>query len=845
MLKQSIIATVDWCWCHAKVVALLFLLVCGGLGYFAAGRIGLDTDQSHLISAKIPVRLAEQQMDAAFPQNAGLLVAVIDADSPAHAEQAVTKLQAALAPRKDLFRSVHRPSEEMLFRAHGLLFLDVDDLTELSDRLTAAQPMIGTLAQDPSLRGFLGAVEMALQGIAAGQADASAVDPLIEQLDRPADAIAAGQKAKPVSWGALMGGMAEHDKPQRVLLTQPVLQFNSLVAGEGPSEAIRAAALTLGDNVKVRLTGSVALSDANFASITQGTAINAPLMVLAVVGLIFVAVKSARIVVSIVLSLFAGLALTMFFGVVTVGDFNPISIAFGVMFVGIAVDFAIQFVVRFRFEQQRNDDQRQAMRAAARESAAPLSIAAIATAVGFLSFVPTDYTGVSQLGLIAGGGMVIALVVDFTLLPALLALFPPKPLAEPVVLPWAKADHWLARHCRMVVRTAIGATLIGLALLPSLPLDFNPLHLQSSKSEPVATFEELAKDPDNGVFAVDLLASPEKVAEIEAHCGEHPEILRCLSLSDFTPGRQGDKLAIIKDLSDLLSLTLNPSQTLAPPQAQELRARLRAVADQLGDRPVAQHLRTIAGMDDEAVLALQDALVGQIPDLLAQLRAMLATAPIAAADLPPDLLADWRTKDGRVRLQIAPKEDMNVKANRVAFDKAVEALAGDVPVAGAPISIEASGQVVVSAFIHAGLYAVAAIFCLLWLLLRKVRDAALVMLPLVIGALLTVIACVVSGLAINYANIIALPLLLGIGVAFNIYFVINWRHGVTTPLQSPTTRAVLFSALTTGCAFGSLAASPHIGTASMGLLLFLSLGLSVATTFLLLPALFAVMQKRT
>jgi len=321
--------------------------------------------------------------------------------------------------------------------------------------------------------------------------------------------------------------------------------------------------------------------------------------------------------------------------------------------------------------------------------------------------------------------------------------------------------------------------------------------------------------------------------------------LRCLSLSDFTPGRQGDKLAIIKDLSDLLSLTLNPSQTLAPPQAQELRARLRAVADQLGDRPVAQHLRTIAGMDDEAVLALQDALVGQIPDLLAQLRAMLATAPIAAADLPPDLLADWRTKDGRVRLQIAPKEDMNVKANRVAFDKAVEALAGDVPVAGAPISIEASGQVVVSAFIHAGLYAVAAIFCLLWLLLRKVRDAALVMLPLVIGALLTVIACVVSGLAINYANIIALPLLLGIGVAFNIYFVINWRHGVTTPLQSPTTRAVLFSALTTGCAFGSLAASPHIGTASMGLLLFLSLGLSVATTFLLLPALFAVMQKRT
>jgi hopanoid biosynthesis associated RND transporter like protein HpnN len=840
MLKQPIIFTVDWCWRHAKLVALLFLVVCGGLGYYAATRINLDTDQSHLISPKLPFRLAEQAMDAAFPQNAGELAVVVDADSSAHAEQAVDKLQAALAPRQDLFRSVRRPPEELLFRKHGLLFLPIDDLTNLSDRLTAAQPMIGTLAQDPSLRGFLGAVDMALQGIEAGQADASALDPLIEQLDRPALAVAEGKKPAPASWAGLTGGLAEHDLPQRVLITQPVLQFSALVAGEAASAAIRAAAATLGPDVKVRLTGPVALSDANFASITEGTAINAPLMLLAVVVLIYFAVKSARIVVSIMLALIAGLALTMFFGVVAVGDFNPISIAFGVMFVGIAVDFAIQFVVRYRFEQQRNEDPREAMRAAAREAAAPLSLAAIATAVGFLSFVPTDYTGVSQLGLIAGAGMIIALIVDFTLLPALLALLPPKRIDQPMGLPWAAADDWLARFGRPVVGVAMVATLAGLALLPSLPLDFNPLHLQSGRSEPVATFQELAKNPDNGVFAVDLLAAPDKVAAIEAHCGEHPEILRCLSLKDFTPAQQDDKLAIVQDLSDLLSLTLNPAETLPAPSADELRDKLRATAKALGERPVAAHLRAVADKDDASVLALQAALTGQIPDLLKQLRDMLATAPVR--DLPPELAANWQTKDGRQRLQIAPKADMNVKAERVAFDKAVQAVAPDVPAAGPPISIEASGDVVVSAFIHAGSYAVTAIFFLLWLLLRKVRDAALVMLPLVIGALLTVIACVVSGLAINYANIIALPLLLGIGVAFNIYFVINWRYGLTTPLQSPTTRAVLFSALTTGCAFGSLAASPHVGTASMGFLLFLSLGLSVATTFALLPALFAVMK---
>jgi predicted RND superfamily exporter protein len=207
-------------------------------------------------------------------------------------------------------------------------------------------------------------------------------------------------------------------------------------------------------------------------------------------------------------------------------------------------------------------------------------------------------------------------------------------------------------------------------------------------------------------------------------------------------------------------------------------------------------------------------------------------------------VADWRAADGRERLQIYPKGDINSRTDRRAFNQAVAAITDGALVSGPPISIEQSGHIVVDAFIRAGLVAVVVIFALLWLLLRKVRDSLFVLLPLVVGALLTVIGCVVSGLAINYANIIALPLLLGVGVAFNIYFVINWRYGITRPLQSPTTRAVLFSALTTASAFGSLAVSPHLGTASMGFLLFLSLGLSVTTTFLLLPALFAVLDKR-
>jgi hopanoid biosynthesis associated RND transporter like protein HpnN len=845
MLKTIIVATVDWCWRKPVPVLIAFLLLTGGLGYYAVTHMQLDTDQAHLISPNIPYRVAERGFDKAFPQSTDSLVAVIDAPTSGEAETAVNALRDKLAPQANLFRMVRRPPEETFFRQHGLLFLSTDELTTLSDQLGAAQPMIGTLHQDPSLRGFLSVIDLALQAAQHGQ-DTAAIKPLIDQLDKPAAAIAEGRPASPVNWSSLMGAVGEHDQAERVLITQPRLHFEDLVAGENATEAIRQAATELGitpeRGMRVRVTGAVALADANFATVTQGAALNGALMLIAVVVLIWWAVKSMKIVLSIMLALITGLMLTMFFGVVAVGTFNPISIAFAVMFVGIAVDFGIQFIVRYRHEQQEHSEPREAMRAAADKAAAPLTLAAIATAAGFLSFVPTDYTGVSQLGLIAGAGMVIALIVDFTLLPALLAVLPPKVLTQSISLPWAPADRWLVKHDKKVVIACAALTVLGIGLLPVLPLDFNPLHLQSKKEEAVSTLLDLAANRDNGAFAVDLLADPAKVREIEAKC-DRPEILRCLSLKDFVPDHQQDKIDILQDVATLLASSLGPVQPAPAPTPAELRDALSKTADLLKGQPLGDHLRTIAGLDDKAVLALQEAVTGGLVPLLDQLGGMLQPSPVSESDLPPDLVANWRAADGRERLQIYPKGDIQIPAQRKAFVDTITAITDGVPVSGPPISIEQSGQIVVRSFIQAGLGAIVVIFVLLWLLLRKVRDALLVLLPLAIGALLTVIGCVVSGLAINYANIIALPLLLGVGVAFNIYFVINWRYGVTTPLQSPTTRAVLFSALTTASAFGSLAASPHLGTASMGFLLFLSLGLSVITTFVLLPALFSVIKK--
>jgi len=859
MLRRLAVFIVGWCWRHAWAVVIAAILATLLLGAYAASHLTLDTDEGKMISSDLPFRRAERAIDGAFPQSSDRLVVMLDGPTPELAEGAIERLKAALTVDKGMIRRADRPSEELFFRKNGLLFLSPAELTDLSDTLIQAQPMLGTVARDPSLRGLLSTVELMLQGIAHDQAKPEDIEPLITQIDTAAAAIADGKAAPPIDWQAMMASSSARDSARRFLMVQADLDFGALEAGSNADHLIRDTArrldLTPEHGYRVRLTGPVALADANFATVAAGVEISAPLSLIAVLVLLFWGVRSARVVAAIMISLAVGLVATAAFAAATVGSLNPISVAFAVLFVGIAVDFGIQFITTYRAERfaaavAAPDNPAAAMLAAAAAMAAPLSLAAIATAVGFLSFLPTAYTGVSQLGLIAGGGMLIALVVDFTLLPALLALLKPRPEREPVGLRLAAADGWLQRHAKTIVWGAGLVTVLGAVMLPRLALDFDPLHLQDPKAEAVSAFFDLAKDPDSGVYAIETLApSVDKLEELSARFDALPLVGRTMTIATFVPDQQDDKLLIINDIATVLGPSLAPAKVLAPPTAQDLVTAIATVAEQLaavapGHPPsqrLALHLRRIAAAGPLAAEQLQAATTSGFSTLIAGLRNTLDVGPITLQTLPPELLRDWIAPDGRTRVQVFPKEDMQNQEARARFADAVTAVTP--LVSGAPISMEQAGKVVVHAFSVAGAGALVAIALLLGLMLRRVLDSLLVVAPLLVGAMATVVAAKLLGIALNFANVIALPLLLGIGVAFNIYFVVNWRNGVTDHLQSPTTRAVLFSALTTGSAFGSLAMSPHLGTASMGQLLFLSLGLSVAATFVVLPAIFHLIGR--
>ena len=298
---------------------------------------------------------------------------------------------------------------------------------------------------------------------------------------------------------------------------------------------------------RVRLTGPVPIANEEFATVQDGAVVNGIGTVLVVLVILWMALHSSKIIFAVFLNLFIGLAITTAAGLLMVGSLNLLSIAFAVLFVGLGVDFGIQFSVRYRSERFKNDDMTQALANAAERSAVPLSLAAMATAAGFLCFLPTDYKGISELGMIAGVGMMIAYLSSITVLPALLKMLNPPGEREPVGYAFlAPLDHFLEKHRIIIIVGTLSLVVAGLPLLYFLKFDFNPINLRSSEVESIATFLDLRKDPNTGANAIDVMTNSEAEArKIEARLEKVPEVLRVMSLDSFVPEDQPAKLKLI------------------------------------------------------------------------------------------------------------------------------------------------------------------------------------------------------------------------------------------------------------------------------------------------------------
>jgi hopanoid biosynthesis associated RND transporter like protein HpnN len=853
IITALVVHAIEFCAKFAWPVVAVAIALTVASSWYAATHFKMTTDINQLISQEMPWRQREMAFEKAFPQYQ-LIVAVVEAPTPELTAEASDALAERLLQQKDLFHSVQQPQAGAFFGRNGFLFEPVDQLQPQLAALTQAQRLVQVLAGDPSLRGVIQVLQFGLLGVQGGRITLDNMNWSMTLGANAIEKVNAGQPAS-FSWRELVQGHASTPSDRRRFLNvQAELDYSELEPGHKATDAIRKAATDLDIATKyqarLRLTGPVPMADEEFATIKENAGLNATATIVIVLFILWLALRWFRIIFAVFISLVVGLAITAAAGMLMVGTLNLISVYFAVLFVGLGVDFGLQFSVRYRAERHLIDDVDEALLESGRRAGAPLTLAALATAAGFLSFLPTEYKGVSELGLIAGVGMLIAFFTSITLLPALLHLL--KPPSEPQQLGYsalAPVDAFLERHRMPILIGTLAVVIGGLPLLYWLEFDFNPMNLRSKTVESVATFLELKSDPESGTNDIEILQPNLAAADtLATKVGALPEVKRVTTLSSFIPDNQQQKLQLIADAAKTLNPILNPT-TAAPPTSDEqtvsminstVEALNRLAGDSTGPgatsaKRLAAAMTALAKADPSVRQRAEVVFVQPLKTTLDDLRNLLKAQQITLDNLPAELTGNWVTPDGKARIDVAPNGDPNDNAVLEQFAHAVLRVAPDAT--EGPIAILEARNTVVTAFIVAGACALISISIILFITLRRVSDVLLTLVPLLLAGVVTLEICVIVGLPLNFANIIALPLLLGVGVAFKIYYIMAWREGQTNLLQSVLTRAVTFSACTTATAFGSLFFSSHPGTSSMGKLLFISLMTTMAAAALFQPVL--------
>ncbi len=855
-LEGGIAALAEICQTYRWLVlagAVVLVLLAGS---YTARNIAIDTDTTEMLSAELPWRQTYAAYQQAFPYFSDTLVVVLDAATPDLALEASSRLAESLRRDTEHFSEVFNPAADDVLLREQLLYLELDEIEALTTELSSAQAFLGQLAADPGLNGLLTVLEQIVEH--GGDRAGLRLADVLETLARSLDELAAGNTL-PMSWQSLLTGSVVA-APRRVIFTaKPTLDYSEVLPAAAAMESFQKTLRDLGydrddSGVQIRLTGGAALAYDELRSVIRGAEQSALLAFIMVALCLLAALRSLPLVLVTLVALAAGLVLTAGFATLVVGTLNMISIAFAVLYVGLGVDFAIHVCLRYR-ELAGREAKRQAITATIRHVGVSLVLCATTTAIAFFAFLPTSYRGVAELGLISGMGILIGLLVSLTVLPALLSMIP-QPRTLQVNARTGRLLGGLSspgQAPRILLGALVVALLAGLCL-PAAYFDKNPLHLNDPQAESVRTLEELDRDGSMSAIAI-LLDDADRLDRLVGDLDALSTVRAVVEPRSLIPTEQAQKLALVDELNFTLGGALGTAPaTPLPAQAtiERLRSLQTGFAAAGGDSPAAAAERALAaalartleplsaGSDREAVLtAIEYKLMHHLPAQLTRLELALEADGLSLETLPANLKKRWISSQGPWRVEVYPYSEPVNNAELTAFVDQVRGVAGDAATGAPVINLEAA-DAVLRAFKQAFLTAIGLIAVLLWVLLRRVRDIIIVFAPLTLAALLTCAGSVLLNIPFNFANIIALPLLMGIGVDSAVHMLHRYRtlgeHGGSL-LQSSSARAVLYSALTTGASFGNLAISPHAGTASMGLMLTVGLITTTLATLIVLPAL--------
>lgn len=802
--------------------------------WMVATRLSINTDSSDMISPDAPFRVAASKLNAAFPDLDDQVLIIVRSGTPDEASAFTEALAEKLAARDEV-ASILAPPSEPFFQQNGLLFLEIEELEDLLAKLTNAAPLIERLGPDPTLATLLDALAEASEQDGA-TADQETLDNLYASL-----AEIFTNEETVLSWQTLLSP-GEPPEAEVLFTLDPVLDFTKLKPAQGVKNAILEEADAVraeGLEAEVLITGEPVLRTEELEAVSAGIGWALGLSGVMVAILLTIAFRSTRLVIAALLAIALSVILTAGIAVALFGELNLISVAFAVLMVGLGADYSIHLLIHVRDERGRGFSARAANYRAVRAIGAALMLTAPTTAIAFFSFAPTEFIGMNQLGVIAGLGVIVAFLVAMTLIPAMIQDSGASP---------SRVGHIDSRRARRFVwpigYAVAGLGIASLFLLPSARFDADPMALRAKTAPSVIAFNEVVEDEDASPYRLNVLAGSEEELLARAERLKQPETVDSTRhLLSFVPEDQDLKLSLIDAASVGLGFALISGGDLGP----DLEPALARLQLALRQEESADAKRLSEVLDGTSLQTLRDAAprVFQFwPRQREALSDQFRAAFVTVDDIPGAIRQRYLSEEGVYRLEILPVGGAVELDQRRAFVTDVLALADDA--AGSARTALSAGDVIGRAMVQASVTAAVLVSLLMLALTRSIRMLVLLLVPLILAGSLTTATGTLFGLPYNFANVLVLPLIIGIGIDSGIHLAFRAEKtgNALDAVRGPTGRAVFFSALTTIASFGSLVVSDHRGTASMGALLTIGMFWVLATMLFVLPPMAQFLYER-
>ena len=871
--------------------------------WYTVTHLEFVTSRNALVSQNAPYIQADEAIDRDFGAFDYAIV-VVEPPNLERGKQFVRTLATRLHADTEHFDQVIATLDTSSLEGKKLLYLTPDELRTLGQRLNDAQDLMTDWSETPGIvpllnlinqeisralvshltGGLLGVSALSDSDSKSSQAlDITFLNTLFTQMTLALEAPDRYTFRSP--WSRFFLDQDEtfsqdhyltskHDRFLFILVDFRAIQ-DSFVKYAAPLAALRGHIETVRQDfpdVQAGVTGGDALSSDEMSAARQDTMIATGIALISVAILFIVAFRQIWRPLLVVLVLIIGLCWTLGFTTLTVAHLNILSVSFLPILIGLGIDFGIHLLARYGEERARGLDFDTALHSAYRQSGPSVIAAAITTALAFYAVMLADFRGLAELGFITGSGMLLCLFASFTVLPALLAAyerhrqvpagvwkaFERDPLRGLMRFPWVTAS-------------VLGLmTIAGLWFLPLPTFDYNLLNLQAKQTESVTWEYRLHEGSGHSSwYALSTAPSLERLRQKQARFEALPVVERVDSVAALLPEDQDVRLPLVQQLAPYVEDIDGNWTDLEPIQVEEVQAALQKIRFKLqrdpedwesSSRPstsalasarasldkLQEKLRRLPASQSQAVLqTFQQDLTLDFADQLAFLKRNVHPTEITVGNIPNTLKQRFIGKSGQYLLQIFSRD--NIWERDAMRDFVTQLQTIDPNVTGPPVVAFHSIRQIQYGYLRAGFYAFAVIIGVILVLVRRLKPLLLALLPVFLGGLWTMIGMELVGLSFNMANLIILPLFLGIAVDGGIHMVhrmLEEPRAMTAPLTQSTGKAIVLTSLTTMAGFGGLLVARHSGIFSLGLLSTLAVGCNLVATIVALPLIFHLLPPR-